>query len=96
MPHVVRLGDLCTGHGCWPPRGNCTASPNVLTNNIPQHRLTDKWPPHCCPAVGCHPGTTVQGSPNVFVNMLAIARQGDAVSCGSRCNQHSPDVIANG
>ena len=94
MPKVVRLGDLCSGHGCYPPRGNCTASPNVFTNNIRQHRLTDQWPPHCCSV--CHPGVTVEGSPNVFVNMLPIARQFDAIDCGSVCNQHSPDVIANG
>ena len=41
MPGIVRLGDVCTGHGCWPPRPNVEASPNVFVNSIAVHRLYD-------------------------------------------------------
>jgi uncharacterized Zn-binding protein involved in type VI secretion len=34
MPAVSRLGDNCTGHGCWPPRPSTGASPNVRVNGI--------------------------------------------------------------
>jgi uncharacterized Zn-binding protein involved in type VI secretion len=64
----VRLGDICTGHGCFPPRPCISGSPNVFANSIPVHRIGDKWPPHCCPKKGCHPSTQCSGSPNVFSN----------------------------
>jgi len=47
MPAVVRLGDICTGHGCWPPRQNIEASPNVFVNGRGVHRLGDAWAVHC-------------------------------------------------
>ena len=91
-----RKGDICTGHGCWPPRPSIQGSPDVFTNAIPQHRITDAWASHAGP--GCPPHSSVQcaGSPNVFANTLAVARKGDAVCCGSACATHSPNVIANG
>lgn len=95
MPAVARLGDVCSGHSCWPPRPNVQASPNVHVNGIPVHRLTDGWASHCCGPV-CHGGSTVSGSPNVHANGLARARIGDAVSCGSTVAEGSPNVFANG
>ena len=47
MPAVVRLGDICTGHGCWPPRQNIEASQNVFVNGRGVHRLGDAWAVHC-------------------------------------------------
>ena len=52
MPGVSRLGDVCTGHGCFPSRPSTGASPNVFVNGIPVHRQGDSWAPHCC--VTCH------------------------------------------
>lgn len=94
MPPVVRLGDKCTGHGCWPSRPNVQASPDVFVNGIPWHRQTDGWASHCCPPP-CHGGVLAAGSPDVYVNGLQGGRMGDTVSCGSSCLQHSPDVWAN-
>jgi len=95
MPACVRLGDASTGHGCWPSRGNDSASPNVFYNNIPAHRVSDHWPTHCC-GPDCHDGAQSSGSPNVFVNNLAQARIGDAISCGDANAVGSPNVFANG
>jgi len=92
---VTRLGDNGTGHGCWPPRGNDQASPNVFTNNIAVHRVTDHWPIHCC-GPACHDSNLAEGSRNVFVNNLAIGRISDAVACGSKVAEGSPDVYAGG
>ena len=41
MPGIVRLGDICTGHGCWPPRANSSASTDVFVNSRGVHRLGD-------------------------------------------------------
>lgn len=93
MPAIVRLGDYCTGHGCFPSRPTVQASPNVFSNGIPVHRQTDALAVHCCKK--CHAGNTAQGSPNVFVNNLQVARIGDPVNCGSRLATGSPNVFAN-
>ena len=96
MPPCHRKGDICTGHSCFPPRPSVQGSPNVFTNNIPQHRLTDKWAVHACGPPPGHSSVLCQCSPNVFANTLAVARKGDPVCCGSACATHSPNVFANG
>lgn len=87
-----RQTDNCTGHGCWPPRPLASGSPNVYTNNLQQGRKTDPYVAHCCGPV-CHGGVIAKGSSTVFANFLDVARQTDPVSCGSRCDEHSPDVF---
>jgi uncharacterized Zn-binding protein involved in type VI secretion len=47
MPAVVRLGDMSTGHSCFPPRPNTEASPNVFVNGKGVHRVGDAWAIHC-------------------------------------------------
>ena len=46
MPGVARLGDSCTGHGCWPGRPNCGASGDVFCNGRGVHRQGDPYVPH--------------------------------------------------
>lgn len=90
MPAVVRLGDVCTGHGPCSPRPNAGASPDVFINNLGIHRVGDPWTVHCT-----HSSAQASGSPNVFVNGISLARVGDAVACGSANAQGSPNVFAN-
>lgn len=90
MAAVARLGDYCTGHGCWPPRPGASASPDVFVNGIPAHRVGDGWMVHCCKT--CHPGTVASGSGSVFINGRPAARIGDSISCGSLIAQGSSDV----
>ena len=98
MPPAARLGDSCTGHDCWPPRGNIQGSPNVFVNNLPWHRQGDGWPTHCCTHPdcphGCHASSLASGSPTVFVNGLEAGRIGDPVACGGVVAQGSPNVFA--
>jgi uncharacterized Zn-binding protein involved in type VI secretion len=94
MPAVTRLGDLCTGHGCWPARPNDQGSPNVFCNGIAVHRKTDHWETHCCKS--CHDSVLAEGSPTVFVNGLPLGRIGDPVACGSSVATGSPDVFSDG
>tara|TARA_Y100000590_G_scaffold467502_1_gene646598 strand:+ start:3923 stop:4207 length:285 start_codon:yes stop_codon:yes gene_type:complete len=94
MPLVARLGDTCTGHGCWPSRPNVSASPNVFADGIPVHRVGDAWGTHCCLAL-CHSSVLATGSPNVFANNIQVGRIGDAVACGSTVATGSATVWAN-
>ena len=96
MPAVTRLGDLCTGHGAFPPRPSTSASPNVFVNGIAVHRKGDSWAAHCDPAPSCHASELADGSATVFANGLPIGRIGDPVACGSNVAQGSPNVFAGG
>ncbi len=95
MPGVARLGDSCSGHGCWPSRPNDQASSNVYINGIKAHRETDHWIVHCCDD-DCHDGALSQGSSTVFINGLPVARIGDPISCGSSVAHGSSSVFAGG
>ena len=46
MPGVARLGDSCTGHGCWPSRSNVEGSPDVYVNGRPAHAVGHAWAVH--------------------------------------------------
>lgn len=39
MPAVTRLGDQCTGHGCFPARPSTSAATSVFINGIAVHRV---------------------------------------------------------
>ncbi|WP_294948248.1 PAAR domain-containing protein [Sulfurivirga sp.] len=95
MPAVARLGDSCTGHGCYPPRENTGASSDVFINGRGAHRAGDGWASHCC-GPPCHGGSLAAGSSSVFVNGRALGRVGDPVDCGSAVATGSPDVFAGG
>lgn len=94
MPAVTRLGDICTGHGCFPPRPSSSASSNVFINSIAVHRQGDGWESHCC-GPSCHPSTLASGSSTVYVNGKQIGRIGDPVACGSVVASGSGNVFAN-
>jgi len=96
MPAVARKGDICTGHGCFPPRPNTQGSPDVFINGIAAHRVSDAWAAHGCGDCTPHGGSLAAGSATVFVNGLPLGRIGDPVSCGSSVAQGSPDVYAGG
>ncbi len=94
MPRAVRLGDNCSGHGCFPPRPTNSASDTVLINNRGAHRLGDSLASHCCKT--CHTGTTIGGSSTVFINNRPAARVGDQVTCGSVLQEASDNVEIGG
>lgn len=93
MSGAVRLGDLCTGHGCYPPRPNVQASSNVIINAKGAHRVGDAWAPHGCGVCVPHSSTQASGSPTVIVNGKALARISDSVACGSSNMEGSSNVI---
>lgn len=93
MPAVSRMGDLCTGHDCFPPRTNLGGSPDVFVNGIAAHREGDPWAVHACGS-SSHASVLAGGSGSVFVNGKALGRIGDSVACGSALAQGSSDVFA--
>jgi len=92
MAGVVRLGDVCSGHGCYPSRANTSASNDVFVNNKGVHRVGDSWATHCC-GIPCHSGVASSGSKTVFVNGKSACRIGDKVSCGSTMATGSNNVF---
>lgn len=95
MPAITRLGDIGTGHGCWPPRPNVEASPDVFAEGAGVHRAGDAWAPHTCPAIPeTHASILAAGSASVFVNGRAVGRIGDPVACGSRVATGTAAVFA--
>lgn len=91
MPAAVRLTDMCTGHGPYPPRPSVSASSNVFINNLGSHGVGDQWAVHC--AGSCHDSKQATGASSVFVNGKAVARLGDMIACGSSNAQGSPNVF---
>lgn len=91
MPAIHRHGpDICSGHQCWPPRGNAQGSENTFCNSAPIHRQGDGWQIHCCPPlIGCHGGVLSSGASRAYINGKQMARIGDPVSCGSTCGTGS-------
>lgn len=94
MAAVTRLGDVCTGHGPFPPRSSTSASSNVLINGKGAHRVGDSWAVHCAPGSVCHGGNLASGSGTVFVNGQPLGRIGDSINCGSFVAEGSPNVFA--
>ena len=88
---AVRLGDVCSGHSCWPPRPNTQGSPNVYVNKLPWHRVGDAWATHCC-GLSCHDSVLATGSPTVRVNGIPAGRITSRVACGSVAVTGSPDT----
>ena len=97
MPAVTRLGDACTGHGCWPPRPSTSGSESVFADGIAVHRQGDAWAAHTCPAIpDTHASVLASGSGTVFANGRQLGRIGDPVACGSAVAQGSATVFAGG
>jgi uncharacterized Zn-binding protein involved in type VI secretion len=96
MPAVTKLGDICTGHGCFPSRNSTGASPDVFVNSIAAHRQGDGWAAHGCAVCAPHSSVLAAGSGSVFVNSKQLGRIGDSVACGSSVSTGSSNVFAGG
>ena len=95
MPAVCRIGDRCSGHGCFPPRVNDEGSSSVFANAIGVHRRGDHWVTHCCGS-SCHDSSLARGSTTVYANGIQLGRIADPVACGSAVIEGSPNVYAGG
>jgi len=99
MPGVCTQGDICSGHGCYPPRQVIAWSANVFVNSKGWHRQFDGLGPHsdCC-VKNCptHISMSAKGSSQVYVNGRQAMRIGDPVACGSAMATGSNNVYCGG
>lgn len=97
MSGAARLGDIASGHGCFPPTPIISASSGVLINGMPAVRTGDKVAPHGCPCAkavhGSHSRTIASGSQGVFIDGLPAGKIGDAIDCGGVIISGSSDVM---
>jgi uncharacterized Zn-binding protein involved in type VI secretion len=90
---ACRVGDMCSGHGCYPPRPAVEGSDDVFINDRSAHREGDEWATHHCPHHDDHSGSLVKGSSTVRINGRGAGRIGDRVSCGSVAVTGSHNVL---
>jgi uncharacterized Zn-binding protein involved in type VI secretion len=96
MPAIVRLGDLSTGHGCFPPTNLVTT---VATKSYINGKLVglqdeeSQFSTHVCGIV-VHPQNSryiSSGSSKTYIEGKPVARIGDDIACGDACAEGSPD-----
>ena len=96
MPAVSRIGDMSTGHGCFPPTA-LVQTPVTKTffngklasvvNSATQHA------PHTC-GITTHSGATrspSSGASKTFIEGKLAARIGDNIACGDAIAEGSPN-----
>ena len=93
MPAISRIGDMSTGHGCFPPTALVSTPVSKtffngilasVVNSACQHA------PHTC-GITTHAGSTrapSSGASKTFIEGFKAARIGDDIVCG--------DAIAEG
>ena len=99
MPAACRKGDsLTTGHICSSTTTLTTpAQSTVFANSLLMARITDKTVPHPFPPnppCANHVAQVNAGSSTVFVEGLALARIGDAISGCTSVAAGSSNVFA--
>lgn len=96
MPPAVRLGDIASGHGSFPPTKTIEGSGNTVVNSIPVHRNGDAIASHSSPSPSPpHKRAAACSSGNTFVNSKGVVRIGDCVSCGGMLVTGSGNTLIN-
>ena len=95
MPAVTRLGDNCTGHGCFPSRPSIEGSSTVKVDGKPVVCVDHAYDSHCC-GIPCHGGRLSDGSPTVKIDGKKVGRIGDPIDCGSSVLEGSSTVYIDG
>ncbi len=93
MPKAARLGDIASGHGCFPPSPVTSASSDVFINGIPAARMGDSCAVHGCKDCPPHGRNIAAGSSTVFINGKPAARVGDSITCGGSISAGSGNVF---
>lgn len=98
MPAQSRIGDLSTGHGCFPPT-QLVVTPVVKSffNGILGSVVSSacQHDTHCCGPV-CHSGSErspSSGASKTFIEGLPSARIGDSIACGDAIAEGSPNTF---
>lgn len=89
---MSRLGDITTGHGCHAPVIGATASPNVMVNKMPAHKVGDTTVPHTC-GTDVHPDVMSVGAATVMVNGSPAMKIGGLLTPGGTMAEGSHNVF---
>lgn len=96
MPAVARLGDVSTGHGCFPPTNMVTTAATKSYINGVLVGVKDQesqFSTHVCGNTNHQQVTRYisSGSTKSFIEGKAVARIGDDIACGDAIAQGSPN-----
>ncbi len=75
MPQVTRLGDMCTGHGCFSSKPSISSSSNFFSNAIPVMQAGDVYALYGCRSCVPHPGELAVSLSSIFLNLLLPQRK---------------------
>lgn len=99
MPAVIRIGDMSTGHGCFPPTPMAESPVSkTFINGIKPGVVasTSTHVTHSCGVV-VHPQGPARshssGASKTFIEGFLAARIGDDISCGDTCGEGSPNTF---
>lgn len=87
MPAVSRIGDMSTGHGCFPPTALVQTPVQKTFFNGKKPAVVNtasQFATHCCGIV-CHSGAARSpslGASKTFIEGFLAARIGDDIACG--------------
>jgi uncharacterized Zn-binding protein involved in type VI secretion len=90
---AARVGDIASNHGPWPPTPITGGSPDTFINGIPAARQGDPVLMHAIPNHPPHGRSLSEGTPSVLINGKPAARVSDAISCGGKVSNGSPNVF---
>lgn len=88
MPAQCRLGDMSTGHGCFPPTAiNGAVASKTSIEGAMAAMVDSTHPPHSC-GNAVHSGRKISGgSGKTTIEGRAAARIGDPINCGDAMAQ---------
>ena len=94
MKNVSRIGDIHSGHQCFPPTPGIKGSNNVLVNGRQCLTVGSSFAPHRCPKP--HPVRAATGYSKVLVNGKPICRVSSKTACGATVVMGSANVVVGG
>jgi uncharacterized Zn-binding protein involved in type VI secretion len=96
MPAVIRVGDMSTGHGCFPPTALAVSPVSKTFFNAKKPGVVSGACQHVAHTCGrvTHPNNTrvpSSGASKTFIEGFPAARIGDNIACGDTCGEGSPN-----
>jgi len=88
MPAQCRLGDMSTGHGCFPPTAiDGAVAAKTTVEGDPAAMVDSTHPDHACGNT-VHAGRKISsGSGKTTIEGKPAARIGDSINCGDAMGQ---------
>lgn len=91
---ACRVGDVTTGHQCYPPAPASQGASTVFINGSPAFRKYDKLSKHTCMKATHENGIVKDGSTLVIMEGKGVSRVGDICTCPENMMTGSSNVHA--